>query len=249
MLNPIFNILGYIHSSSITKSKEIDSLGKNGLLMNFYSIILESGFIPNHIVDVGANHGSWTREALKFFPYATYSLFEPQYWLKESIGDILDKNPKVIFVPMGLGNKNGSFKFTIADRDDSSSFKYSEQEAEILGLNQIEVPVITLNDYFIEKDLSSPDIIKIDAEGLDLQVLEGASNFFGKTEIFLVEAAVVCNTTDNTVIEVINFMDKNGYCLFDITDINRPFKPKVLWLTELAFVKKDGIIKKMKVYK
>jgi hypothetical protein len=31
---------------------------------------------------------------------------------------------------------------------------------------------------------------KIDAEGLDLEVLKGASNYFGKTEIFMVEAGV-----------------------------------------------------------
>jgi hypothetical protein len=32
---------------------------------------------------------------------------------------------------------------------------------------------------------------KIDAEGLDLEVLKGASNYFGKTEIFMVEAGVL----------------------------------------------------------
>lgn len=249
LLKPINKKLGYIDSSTIIKPKKIDTLNKNALLVNFYTIILESGFIPKHIVDVGANHGSWTREALNFFPNAYYSLFEPQFWLEDSIRDILDKNPNVIFNSFGLGNKKGSFKFTIANRDDSSSFKYTEQEAKTLGLNQIEVPVITLNDYFNEKGLPAPDIVKIDAEGLDLEVLEGASNFFGKTEIFFVEAAVVCNTTDNTVIKVINFMDEKGYYLFDITDINRPFKPKVLWLTELAFVKKEGILKNIRVNK
>jgi hypothetical protein len=35
------------------------------------------GFSPNHIVDVGANHGYWTRTALKYFPDAYYTLIEP----------------------------------------------------------------------------------------------------------------------------------------------------------------------------
>lgn len=239
ILNPTFKRLGYIHSSTIAKHKKTNLLTKNELLMNFYSLVLESGFLPKHIVDVGANRGSWTREALTYFPDATYTLFEPQYWLKESMQDILDKNQKISFNPMGVGKKEGSFKFTIDHRDDSSSFKYSEEEAEALGFKQIEVPIVRLNDYIPEENLPAPDIIKIDAEGLDLEVLEGASDFFGKTEIFFVEAAVVCNTIDNTVIAVINYMDKNGYSLYDITDINKPFKTKVLWLIELVFVKKE----------
>ena len=37
-------------------------------------------------------------------------------------------------------------------------------------------------------------------------------------------------------------MDENNYRLFEITDINRPFQPQVLWLVELVFVKKNGFI-------
>ena len=37
-------------------------------------------------------------------------------------------------------------------------------------------------------------------------------------------------------------MDENNYRLFEITDLNRPFQPKVLWLVELVFVLKDGYI-------
>ena len=50
------------------------------------------GFVPKHIIDVGANHGTWTRETLKYFPEAYYTLIEPQEWLKPSLQDILDVN-------------------------------------------------------------------------------------------------------------------------------------------------------------
>lgn len=35
-------------------------------------------------------------------------------------------------------------------------------------------------------------------------------------------------------------MNEKGYKLFDISDLNRPFDNKVLWLVELLFVLKDG---------
>jgi FkbM family methyltransferase len=200
------------------------------------------GFTPHHIVDVGANHGTWTREALRYFPDAYYTLLEPQNWLKKSFQDILDANSKVQYYPVGAGELEGSFPFTIVDRDDSCSFSYSQEEAKASGFEQIEIPVVTLNNLLANSELPVPDIIKIDAEGLDIDVLKGASTFFGKTEIFMVEAGVVNKSFDNSFLKLINFMDENNYRLFEITDLNRPFQPQVLWLVELVFVKKNGFI-------
>ena len=219
-----------------------NTYAKNNLLDNFFTNILTMGFTPKHIVDIGANHGTWTREALKYFPEANYTLLEPQKWLKKSFQDILDNNPKVQFYPVGAGEDEGSFQFTIVDRDDSCSFRYTTEQAKEAGFKQIEIPVVTLNKLLADSIIPIPDIIKIDAEGLDLEVLKGASNFFGKSEIFMVEAGVVNKIFDNSFLKVIDFMDENNYRLFDITDINRPFQPKILWLVELVFIKKDGYI-------
>ena len=220
----------------------IDSYSKNHLLGTFYSLLRSIDFNPKHIVDVGANHGTWTREALKMFPDCKYTLIEPQAWMKESITDLLETNPNISFNGVGAGKEKGIFKFTIVDRDDSCSFIYSKTQAQENGYKQIEVPVITLNDLIEQKSLPVPDIIKIDAEGLDLDVLEGASNFFGKTEIFMVEAGIVSKTIPNSFLNAIKYMDEKGYRLFDITELNRPFQAQVLWLAELVFVKKDGLI-------
>ncbi|MEZ4781125.1 MAG: FkbM family methyltransferase [Flavobacteriaceae bacterium] len=92
-----------------------------------------------------------------------------------------------------------------------------------------------------KSDFPFPDMVKIDAEGLDIEVLKGANNLFGKTEIFLVEVAVVNKNLKNTCLEVIKFMELNGYTLFDITDLNRPFG-NCLWLMELVFVLKNGVV-------
>ena len=52
---------------------------------------------------------------------------------------------------------------------------------------------------------------------------------------------------DNSLLKMVDYMDKKGYNLFEITDLNRPFQPQVLWLVELAFVKKGGIIDNYKI--
>ncbi len=215
---------------------------ETNLLHDFYALLQNIKFSPVHIVDVGANHGNWTRTALAFFPDAQFTMLEPQEWLRASVQDILDTNKKVKFYPIGAGSQPGSFSFTVVNRDDSSSFRFSKEEADKYGFRQIEIPVVTLNDFLRKLDLPVPDIIKIDAEGLDLEVLKGASDYFGKTEIFLVEAGIGSQEIDNSILSVINFMQQHHYRLFDITDINRPFDPAILWLAELAFIKRGGLL-------
>jgi FkbM family methyltransferase len=241
LFDPVAKKLGYQTASVNNEANE-----KTPLLINFYSILKQIEFSPKHIVDIGANHGTWTRMALVFFPDAFYTLIEPQGWLKDSIKDLTENNTKIKFHAVGAGAKPGIFKFTIADRDDSCSFKFTETEAKLSGFKQIDIPVVTLNELLAEADLPDPDIIKIDAEGLDLEVLKGADNYFGKTEIFLVEVAVVLKEFENSFLKMINFMDSKGYNLFDITDLNRPFATKILWLAELVFVKKGGFIDSQK---
>lgn len=245
-LNPLVIRLGYVHWSKAAPEK--NSYAKNSLLEVFFKNIEAMGFTPQHIIDIGANHGTWTRETLKYFPDAYYTLVEPQEWLKPSLQDLLDANSKISFNPFGAGAKSGSFMFTIVDRDDSCSFRYTEEEAKKKGLKQVEIPILTLNEIVQRNNtLPFPDLVKIDAEGLDIAVLEGASNLLGKTEVFLVEAALFCKEFDNSLLKMVNYMDEKGYSLFEITDLNRPFSPQVLWLVELAFVKKGGILDSYKM--
>lgn len=242
MLNPIVIRLGYVHWSQATPEKK-NIYDKNSLLEVFFRNIKAMGFIPEHIIDVGANHGTWTRETLKYFPDAYYTLVEPQEWLKPSLQDLLDANSKIYFNACGAGAKSGSFMFTIVDRDDSCSFRYTEEEAKSKGLKQVEIPILTLNEIVQRNStLPFPDLVKIDAEGLDIAVLEGACDLMGKTEVFLVEAAVFSKEFQNSLLKIVNYMDEKGYRLFELTDLNRPFQPSVLWLVELAFIKKGGII-------
>lgn len=241
IFGPAIQRLGYRLPSPVRDSG-VNETDKNFLLGTLFTILRSLNFVPKHIVDVGANHGTWTREVLKYFPDATYTLLEPQYWLKDSIKDLLEQNRNIRFYPVGSGEEEGSFKFTIVDRDDSCTFRYSEEDAKRKGFRQIDVQIRPLNELLLKEKLSSPDIIKIDAEGLDIKVLKGADNYFGKTEVFMVESAVNNKSFCNDVIRTINFMDENGYRLFDITDINRPWNVRLLWLVELVFIKKGGFI-------
>ncbi|MFZ1666551.1 MAG: FkbM family methyltransferase [Flavobacteriales bacterium] len=246
LFHPLATRMGYHrYSTKSGISGAVHEHHKDTLLRTFYSILRNAGFEPKHIVDVGANHGTWTRLALTMFPHAQFTMLEPQAWLQPSFQDLLDSNPLIRYFPIGAGKKNGTFFLTIAKRDDSSSFRFTTEEAETRGLVQKEIPVETLNTLITTNALPIPDMVKIDAEGMDLEVLEGASDLFGITEVFLVEAGINNKSFRNSALEVIRYMDGKGYRLFDLTDLNRPWSNKVLWLVEMAFVRKGGKLDSM----
>lgn len=204
----------------------------------FLSLLKTFGFAPKHIIDIGANKGYWTRTAIEFFPDAHYTLVEPQDKLKSHIDDLIRDGYKIRWINAGVGDEAGSLQFTVAGRDDSSTFVMSQQEAAAQGLHQEMVEVRTLNEIVASSNLPLPDMVKIDAEGFDLKVLAGASALLDKTEVFLAEAAI-CANIENTLAEVIQRMTKFNYRLVDITDLNRSPRLGALWLCEVAFVR-DG---------
>jgi FkbM family methyltransferase len=211
-------------------------------LDSFFSLLKERGFAPKHVVDVGANHGNWTRAALRYFPDAYYTLVEPQDYLRTHVQDLLTRDgSRIRWIGTGAGDKPGTLPFSIAHRDDSSSFAPTPEAAKAARMRQIEVPVTTLNEIIRTSDAPFPDMVKIDAEGFDLRVLAGASELVGKTDIFLLEATICAKISghdfENTLRNVMQTMGQSGYRILDITDLNRSPKYGVLWLCEVAFLR------------
>jgi len=204
-------------------------------LNNFFPLLRSFGFDPKHIVDIGANRGYWTREATKYFPRAHYTLVEPQDELKLHVQDLIDRGYQIHWINAGAGDQPGVLQFNVYQYDASSTFCKRPDY-----LKQIPVRVRTVNEIVASTGLPTPEMVKIDAEGFDLKVFTGASELYGKTEIFLVECAIVPQWLENTALAIIQKMAESGYHLIDITDINRSPRWGVLWLCEFAFLHKTS---------
>lgn len=253
VLKKIFNKVGVEvistkHYRELKKPKQekkmISDFSKKSLLHNFYKNLEKEGFNPSYIYDIGANKGNWSKECLTFFPESKYILFEPQIGLIENIRSTMGNSNYELY-SVGVGSENGELSFTMHERDDSCSFRYTAEEASERGFKQVKVPIVKLDDFVEANQLPLPDLLKIDAEGLDLEVLEGAKKSIkDKTEVILVEVGVINKDIKNSALKVLMAMDDLGFRFFDITAMNRPFGNKVLWLCEFAFIKKGGMLDK-----
>jgi FkbM family methyltransferase len=206
-------------------------------LIPFFLALKGLGFDPTHVIDVGANRGNWTREALKFFPNAYYTLVEPQDNLRSYSADLVKRGHRVQWVNCGVSDRAGTLAFTVFHRDEASSFVPDQDTAKGDGNRQIHVAVKTLNELVASGSAGLPDMVKIDAEGFDLKVLSGASDLLGKTEIFLIEATIFGSKYENTLSAVMEKMSNSGYRMIDITALNRSPKTWLLWLCEVAFIR------------
>jgi len=201
-----------------------------------FTTLKRFGFSPRHVLDIGANHGNWTRVALNYFPEAEYLLIEPQDHLKVHVQDLIDSGYKIRWINVGVADKPGTLRFYVSDRDDSSTFLPREEQPQTRVASETTVAVETLDAIVSTYKLPAPEMVKIDAEGFDLKVMQGAASLIGKTDLFLLEAGVLC-PFENSVVRVVSTMEYLGYRLVDITELNRSPKHGVLWLTELAFLR------------
>jgi hypothetical protein len=88
----------------------------------------------------------------------------------------------------------------------SGSFTYASEAAAAHGMQQIEVPVVTLNEIVRTSSAPFPEMVKIDAEGFDLKVIAGASELIGRTDIFFLETAIWPQGFQNTLAKTIATM-------------------------------------------
>ena len=170
----------------ISGSRFLVKRGETGLTGNIYTGLHEfpdMGFLLHFLrsddlfVDVGANVGSYTILACSAVR-AKGIVFEPVpstfYRLVENIRlNHLDE--KVKCINKGLGSHEGNIAFT-SENDTTNHAVASGEKCE----NAINVEVVTLDTAL---NGNAPQLIKIDVEGYETPVLEGAQKTLEKHEL------------------------------------------------------------------
>jgi FkbM family methyltransferase len=127
-------------------------------------------------VDVGANIGGYAIRAAKYCKVYAFEPLPRNYKILK-INEKLN-NVKINSYNLAIGNKNGKVKLYYTPRKwDEPSIK---QEQNYF----VEVEMKPLDEIINEESI---DLIKIDVEGVEDLVLEGARNLLNRTRMIIIE--------------------------------------------------------------
>jgi FkbM family methyltransferase len=140
-------------------------------------------------LDIGANLGWYSLVMGRQFPGARIFAFEPI----PSTFAALQKNIALNFLEniealqLGMFNKADEMKFLFAaDVSGATSLRLVGQTRGQAPLQEITCPTTTL-DLFCTSRMVVPDLIKIDVEGAELMVAQGAEKTLAHTPVLLIE--------------------------------------------------------------
>lgn len=143
------------------------------------------------VLDVGAAVGDKTRTFLRIFPGATVYCFEPQSQARERLARrVRPWKERVRIFGVALFNENRSGALRLYSHRDASSILTIPHFLEQQGKTEIGVESITLrrlDDCLSSLGVSRIDFMKIDVEGAEREVLEGASAALRVTDNVYVE--------------------------------------------------------------
>lgn len=134
----------------------------------------------NLCLDVGANIGNYSKLLLAETNSKVIS-FEPLPFVFKKLSDNLsDYSDRTTLVNKGISNKSETLKIHYNENlPSTASFVKESNHLEHIQNNEtLEIEVTSIDDFCRENQITEIDYIKIDVEGFESEVLEGAFETF-----------------------------------------------------------------------
>lgn len=202
-----------------------------------FDLLKKQGFHPSVIYDIGSHIGEWTTQFSKIFPNSTFHLFEANRDHEK-----ICYGPHVHYVLLG----NTDDRIVTYHKSTSENIFWTTgnsiyKENNIHGCEYIpiEMKMKRLDTFVKEHNLPLPEMIKLDTQGSELQILQGAPETLKHVNIILMEISLhQWNDGGPLIHDVIVEMDKLGFVLIDIPDFH--YVNDVLIQIDGIFCKKDS---------
>ena len=168
------------------------------------------------VYDVGACNGWWYMDTRPYLPEAKFFLFEanPEY------EETLKQTGQRVFNKVLSNPGRGEVEFYNGTNTGDSYYK----ETTTIYDNQvpIKVPTITLDELIEQNNLPIPQLLKLDTQGSELDILQGATKILGKTELIVTEMPIIeYNKGAPNFSEYLNFFKSHDYIPVDVLEVHR----------------------------
>ena len=184
----------------------------------------------NVIFDVGANRGQTIKWFRPLFPSATIYAFEPLSSAFQDLQQLAERDKKIFPHEFALGDKKGVATLYENSVDTTNSLlPNSERIAEfapphmVVPTGQVEVDVRRLDEFCSEQSIHVVDVLKVDAQGYERKILEGAGDMLQPSRIRAVYLELMFTPFYEGQCwggELIELMRNRGYRLYGLTGVS-----------------------------
>ncbi|MBI3546960.1 MAG: FkbM family methyltransferase [Gammaproteobacteria bacterium] len=168
--------------------------------------------------DIGANVGLFTFAAANLVePTGKVLAIEPDTWLVSLLRKSSQLEENIIrlhvdVLPVAISDQVGIAKFNVAKRGRATNhLSDSTGSTQTGGIREVHlVPTVSL-DWLLD-NYTAPSFIKIDVEGAEHLVLNGAKKLLSE-----IRPVIFCEVSSENAEAVTNILKKFNYTLFDAT--------------------------------
>ena len=179
--------------------------------------LLHHGFQPRTIIDVGVQHG--TQELISLFPDQTHILIEPVEEYQETIKQNYAAVKEAVLICAATSNQSGTGILAVTNilNQGDNTITHAYLTPAPGGVRTREVRLVTLNEVLAQRNYDKPYLLKVDVDGHELEVLQGATEMLRDTGCIIVEAPL--QRPLNALTTRANFLESQGFILWDIVDL------------------------------
>jgi FkbM family methyltransferase len=175
---------------------------------------------PRTVIDVGVANG--TVALHNAFPKAKFVLIEPLREYEDSINRLCTKYDCDVHYK-AVAESPGTVEFNV-DAGNLEKSSFSSRATQNDKYNRLErrlVEVTTLDALYLQNpDIQRPILLKIDTEGHELSVLEGATHLLPAVDFVIAESSIARRFENGYEFkDIVWFMDKSGFDVFSLLTV------------------------------
>ena len=199
------------------------------------------------ILDIGASDGGFARKARKMFPNAHIYSFEPLPASFAKLNAHFEGDKKFTSFHFVLSNQEGEITFYQSSRSGSSSLLemgdlHKESYPESAQLTELKVKSYTLDAVIGSGQINyaSEVLMKLDVQGAESLVLEGAREALKRTKIVFTEMSFTeLYKGQVTANAMISLLDSHGFQLCGIENVSRNVQDGSFLQCDAYFLRKE----------
>jgi FkbM family methyltransferase len=188
-----------------------------------------------------------TSELYEEFREAEILLIEPLVEFEPFLRKIC-ASYKAQYVLAAAGERQGTAVLNV-HRDIFGSSLMKETEGSHVDGSPREVPIVTIDQLCLERDLKGPYLIKADVQGAELKVLAGAERTLLEAEVVILEVLLFGMIIGGPQLyDVVSYMKQRGFVVYDVYGASyRPLDDALSQL-DLTFVREQGLFRRSHVF-